>query len=166
VNTWLPLALSMKSNDHPAVYVPPPLIYVAFFFFSLLLQKLSPFDNQWLKTRGATLTAGMLILLCVLLCVPALWRFTVSKNTLITIKPARSLQTTRIYAFSRNPMYLGLLLLYCGIGVFKGNWWTFVLVPLLVMILQVYVIKKEENYLQNAFGEEYNRYKKKVRRWL
>jgi len=63
-------------------------------------------------------------------------------------------------------MYLGLLLLYCGMGVLKGNWWTFILIPLLVVVVQTYVIKKEEHYLQNAFGEEYSAYKNKVRRWL
>ena len=63
-------------------------------------------------------------------------------------------------------MYLGLLLLYCGIAILKGNWWTLVLIPLLVMLIQIYIIKKEENYLQNAFGDEYDTYKKKVRRWM
>ena len=63
-------------------------------------------------------------------------------------------------------MYLGLLLLYFGLGVFKGNWWTFILAPFLVLIIQIYVIKKEEKYLQNAFGEEYNRYREKVPRWI
>jgi len=156
----------MKSNDHPAVYIPPPLIYVAFFFFSVLLQKLSPFDNKWLKTRPATITGGIFIGLGVLFCVPALWRFMVSKNTLVPIKPANSLQTTGIYSLSRNPMYLSLLLLYCGIAFLNGNWWTFVLIPLLVMVIQIYVIRREENYLQNAFGEEFDVYKKKVRRWM
>jgi protein-S-isoprenylcysteine O-methyltransferase Ste14 len=156
----------MKSNNHPAVYIPPPLIYVAFFFFSRLLQHLAPFDNRWLNTRAATITGGILIAGCVSLCVPALWRFKASKNTLLTIKPANSLQTTRIYSISRNPMYLSLLLLYCGMAALKGNWWTFILIPLLVMVIQTYVIKREENYLENAFGEEYDRYKQKVRRWM
>jgi protein-S-isoprenylcysteine O-methyltransferase Ste14 len=156
----------MKKNDHPAVYIPPPLIYVAFFFLSMLLQKISPFDNKWLKTTAATITGWTLIALGILLCLPALRQFKVSKNTLITIKPANSLQTTSIYSFSRNPMYLSLLLLYCGIAILKGNWWTLVLIPLLVAVIQIYVIKKEENYLQNAFGDEYNTYKKRVRRWM
>ena len=156
----------MKKNDHPAVYIPPPLIYVAFFFFSLLLQKLYPLDGKWLKLTAATITGWILIALCFLLCAPALWRFKVSKNTLMPIKPANSLQTTSIYSFSRNPMYLSLLLLYCGIAILKGNCWTLVLIPLLVMVIQIYVIRKEENYLQKAFGDEYTTYKKKVRRWM
>jgi protein-S-isoprenylcysteine O-methyltransferase Ste14 len=156
----------MKKNDHPAVYIPPPLIYAAFFFFSLLLQKFYPFDNRWLKLSAATITGWVLIVCCFLLCVPALWRFKVSGNTLMTIKAANSLQTTSIYSFSRNPMYLSLLLLYCGIAILKGNGWSLILIPVLIMVIQNYVIRKEENYLQKAFGDEYNIYKKKVRRWM
>ena len=156
----------MKTNDHPGVYVPPPLIYIGFFFFAVLLQKLLPVDNRWLKTEMASIAGWVLAALSFLLIFPALLRFIVSKNTLITVKPASSLQTTGIYSFTRNPMYLGLLLLYCGIAVLKANWWALFLIPLLTLVVQAYIIRKEENYLQKAFGEEYTAYKKKVSRWL
>ena len=63
-------------------------------------------------------------------------------------------------------MYTGLLLAYIGVGNVVGNWWTFVLIPVLVWIVSSYVIRKEEGYLSRAFGEEYHRYKKNVRRWI
>ena len=156
----------MKPKDHPGVYMPPPLIYVAFFLFSLFLQKISPLERSWLDTQMADIIGWVLIALNFILAFPAIWRFIVSKNTLVPIRPANSLQTTGIYSLTRNPMYLGLLLLYCGIAVFKGNWWTFILIPFLIMFIQLYVIKKEENYLQRAFGDEYFAYKKKARRWI
>jgi protein-S-isoprenylcysteine O-methyltransferase Ste14 len=156
----------MKTKNHPGVYIPPPLIYVGFFFFAVLLQKLFPFDNKWLKTGAASIAGWILIALNFLLTFPAISRFIVSKNTLVTIKPANSLQTTGIYSFTRNPMYLGLLLLYCGLAILIGNWWTIILVPLLTLVVQAYIIKKEEHYLQKAFGEEYTAYKKSVSRWI
>jgi protein-S-isoprenylcysteine O-methyltransferase Ste14 len=96
----------------------------------------------------------------------ALRKFWLTKNTLITAKPARSLQTSGIYSLTRNPMYLGLLLLYTGFSCFTNNCWTLILLPLLFIIIQEYVIKREENYLDRAFAEKYNEYKRKVRRWI
>ena len=156
----------MKTKNHPGVYIPPPLIYVGFFFFGILLQRLFPVDTKWLKTGTASIAGWILIVFNFILIFPAISRFIVSKNTLITVKPAHSLQTTGIYSFTRNPMYLGLLLLYGGIAILKGNWWTIILAPLLTLVVQAYIIKKEEQYLQKAFGEEYTAYKKSVSRWI
>lgn len=156
----------MNTKNHPGVYIPPPLIYVALFSGSVLMQKLWPFDNRWLHTTQANIIGWLLIAFCLLFVVAALRRFIITKNTLVTIKPATSLQTEGIYAYSRNPMYLSLLLLYTGLAFFFGNWWTFFLIPLLITIIQRYVIRKEEQYLFIAFGEQYYVYKKKVRRWI
>ncbi|MCW3117067.1 MAG: isoprenylcysteine carboxylmethyltransferase family protein [Chitinophagaceae bacterium] len=156
----------MKTKDHPGVYIPPPLIYVAVFFFSVLLQKLFPLKGIGLNSEKTLIIGWILILLSLLLTFPALWRFLVSKNSLIPIKSANSLQTEGIYSFTRNPMYLGLIVLYTGVAFLKGNDWTFILIPLLIIIVQLYVIRKEENYLQRVFGEKFNDYVKKVRRWI
>lgn len=156
----------MKTTDHPGIYLPPPILYAAFFFLSILIQNLFPFETQSLRTGAASVVGWALIAAGVLVDFPALWRFIMTKNTVVTIKPAHSLQTGGIYAFTRNPMYLGLLLVYTGLGVLKGNWWTLILVPFLVLVIQLYIIKKEEDYLQRRFGEEYKAYKKRVRRWI
>jgi protein-S-isoprenylcysteine O-methyltransferase Ste14 len=156
----------MQKKDHPGVYIPPPLIYVAFFFLSVALQKAMPLNSLFLQTAVAATAGRVLLIAGILVLLPALWKFLVSKNTLITINPAHYLQTAGIYSFTRNPIYLGLLLLYSGIGFFKGNWWTFIVIPLLIITVQVYIISKEEHYLQRAFGNAYLQYKKKVRRWI
>lgn len=156
----------MQKKDHPGVYIPPPLIYVAFFFLSVALHKILPLNNLFLQKATAATAGWILLVAGIVIVVPALWKFIASKNTVVTVKPASSLQTTGIYAITRNPMYLGLLLLYCGVGVFKGNGWTFIVIPLLIATVQLYIIRKEERYLQRAFGNEYLQYKRKVRRWI
>ena len=156
----------MTTKNHPGVYVPPPLIYVAFFFLSFILQKWRPLDQAMLNTTTAHIVGWLFITLFFIICVLSMHKFIRSKNTVITVKPATSLQTTGIYAFTRNPMYISLLLLYCGLAVFKGNWWTFILLPLLILVVQLYVIRKEETYLYDAFGKSYLDYRKKVRRWI
>lgn len=156
----------MSKKNHPGIFIPPPLIYVAIFLLSTLLQRLSPIKTGWLHTIPAHIIGLFLIMLYVVLAFASIGRFVKTKNTIITVKPATSLQTTAIYSFSRNPMYLSLVLLYCGLAVFIGNWWTLILLPLLIIIIEQYVIRKEEEYLSDAFGEEYNAYCRQVRRWI
>jgi protein-S-isoprenylcysteine O-methyltransferase Ste14 len=93
-------------------------------------------------------------------------QFIRTKNTIVPNKPASSLQTTGVYHSTRNPMYLALMLVYLGLSCLIGNWWNIILLPLLFMIIQEYIIKKEEQYLVRTFGQEYIDYRHRVRRWL
>jgi protein-S-isoprenylcysteine O-methyltransferase Ste14 len=154
------------SKDHPGVYLPPPLVYVSVFFASIFCQRAFPVDHHWFSAPGIEVAGWALIASGIFLLLSSLWRFLISKNTLIPIKPAQSLQTSGIYAISRNPMYLALLCIYGGIAIFKGNLWTFIMAPIVVFIIQSYVIKKEEQYLMRAFGDLYLEYTKRVRRWI
>lgn len=156
----------MNPRNHPGVYVPPPLLYAAFFLLSLLLQKWWPLERAALHTPEARVLGALLVAGYVVVFVLALRQFVASRNTLVTIKPATSLQTTGIYAFTRNPMYLSLVLLYAGLAVLVGNWWTLMLLPLLIAVVQLYVIRREEQYLQEAFGQAYDAYRRRVNRWI
>lgn len=153
-------------KDNPGVYLPPPIIYVALFLLSIFIQKVIPVNDSFFHQEIHAYFGYGFIIAAVSMLLPALLRFLKTKNTLITIKPANSLQTHGIYAFTRNPMYLGLLTLYTGIAFLKGNWWTLALIPILILIIQSFVIKKEEAYLERAFGNSYLLYKAKVRRWI
>ncbi len=153
-------------KTHPGVYIPPPVIYTLMFLLSLLLQKLVPISALFFKTQIGAVLGYLFVAFGLIFSLPAIVKFIGSKNTLITIKPANSLQTGGVYSITRNPMYLGLLLLYTGIAFFAGNWWTFILIPMVVMIITTYVIGREEKYLLDAFGQDYTSYKIKVRRWI
>ena len=154
------------TTDSPGVYVPPPLLYVIVFLASLLLQHFFPLHFGMGLGRWTEIPGLLLIALALLFMAPSLLQFIRTRNSLIPFKPARSLQTDRIYAITRNPMYFGLLLAYLGICVFAGNWWTLLLVPALILLVQKTVIIKEEKYLQRAFGAEYEAYRSRVRRWI
>jgi protein-S-isoprenylcysteine O-methyltransferase Ste14 len=157
----------MKTTiDSPGVVIPPPLFYVAVFLFSLLLQKLIPINPAVLRSTAFEIAGIAIVAISLIFTVPALLQFLKTKNTIITVKPANSLQTSGIYTVTRNPMYFALLLLYIGLTLLTGNWWTLILVPLLVLIVTQRIIKPEERYLLRAFGEPYVSYKAKVRRWI
>lgn len=156
----------MKQRDHAGVYFPPPFIYAGIFLLSLWIQNRIPLEVGWKHSLQANAMGWTLIAISQLFSFSALRKFFITKNTLNPHKPARSLATGGIYSYSRNPMYFGLLLLYSGLAFLLGNWWTFILIPLLIVIVQLSVIKKEELYLASAFGEEYDDYRKRVRRWI
>lgn len=155
-----------SSKDHPGVYPPPPLFYVLVFLLSIFIQKYIPLSVGFFALQITVVLGVTFIIIGAFFILPALIKFFQSKNTLITIKPANSLQTTGIYSISRNPMYLGLLSIYIGIAFFLGNWWTFVFIPLVILIITYFVIGNEEKYLGRTFGKDYQDYREKVRRWI
>ncbi|MGF7231282.1 methyltransferase family protein [Arachidicoccus sp.] len=156
----------MSNQDHPGIYIPVPLFFIAFFFFSYLLQTAAPFDISFLHSQGALIVGWIFVAAGVAHVIPAWVQFIRSCNSVVTIKPARTLQTNGVYAFSRNPMYIGFYFLYLGFALLYGNLWTFIVMPVLALIINLYVIKREERYLRRKFGREYKSYKKSVRRWL
>jgi protein-S-isoprenylcysteine O-methyltransferase Ste14 len=156
----------MKPKDNPGVYIPPPLIYAAIFVSSVFLQKKVAIDDS-LFQKQFTIVAGIIFFILALFFIGrSLLQFVHSKNTVLTIKAASSLQTTGIYQITRNPMYLGLVIVYLGLTCFIGNWWNIIFLPLLLFIIQEHVIKREEKYLARRFDKEYSDYKQEVRRWL
>lgn len=81
-------------------------------------------------------------------------------------QPARLVVCSGPYRFSRNPMYVGLTVITLGVSLLADNVWMLVLLPVVLILLTVFVIKREEVYLSEAFGGEYKSYTDRVRRWL
>lgn len=90
------------------------------------------------------------------------------RTTVNPFTPERSSSVvdTGIYRFSRNPMYLGLLLGLLGWGVFLGNWVSVLLLPAFVAYMNRFQIRAEERALAARFGPQYLEYSRSVRRWL
>ena len=154
-----------KKTDSPGVFIPPPIIYLLIFLSSFLLQRALPIKLS--VSYYLTLSVGIIcIISSIAVLIAAIGLFIKSKNTLITIRPANSLQTAGIYSFTRNPMYLGLMLLYTGIAMIIVNWWALILLPELVLIVTYFIIKPEERYLERSFGLLYLQYKREVRQWI
>jgi len=70
------------------------------------------------------------------------------------------------YRFSRNPMYLSLLMLQLSLAMYFMSLWLLLTLPLLQLLLLKGVILPEEQYLDRRFGESYLKYKSQVRRWI
>lgn len=150
----------------PGVYFPPPLLYVLIFILALFIQRMIPIADTLFHLRIIKAVGIIFLIIALFFLARSLRQFFQSKNTVILFKPALSLQKTGIYGISRNPMYVGLVLAYIGITCSIGNWWNIILFPILFVIVQEYIIKREEKYLELEFGQQYIEYKKTVRRWL
>ena len=85
------------------------------------------------------------------------------------IKPfeeSTQLVTGGMYRLTRNPMYLGMVIVLFGIAILFGTISAFFPIPLFVWLIQTNFIGFEETALESTFGDEYRKYKKTVRRWL
>ena len=78
----------------------------------------------------------------------------------------QELTMTGPYAFTRNPLYLGLIALYVGLALLWPSFWALVLTPVGIAALWWGAIAPEERYLRAKFGVEYDAYCARVRRWL
>ena len=83
-----------------------------------------------------------------------------------TNEPTRVLVTNGIHGWTRNPIYLGMFLIYGGIGVAAQNTWILVLTLPLAILIRYGVVAREEAYLERRFSNAYLDYKQRVRRWL
>lgn len=63
-------------------------------------------------------------------------------------------------------MYVALTAITLGIALLADNLWMLLLLPVVLFVLTVFVIRREEAYLEKTFGEEYRAYQKRVRRWI
>lgn len=80
--------------------------------------------------------------------------------------PTTAIVSGGVFGLSRNPIYLSFTLLYCGIALLFNGLWAFLFLPPLIAVVHTGVIMREENYLEQKFGDEYLRYKARVRRWI
>jgi protein-S-isoprenylcysteine O-methyltransferase Ste14 len=91
-----------------------------------------------------------------------------ARTTLNPLKPDKSsaLVMSGIYRYTRNPMYLGLLLVLLGWAFFLANALAFVFLPVFILYMNRFQIDPEERVLASVFGQEFVAYLSKVRRWL
>ena len=147
------------------IQFPPPFIYVAGIVLGWLVDRLRP-----LPIGGPPVLRVLLAIACVLAWLllggAALRVFRRERTTLIPNQPASALATTGIYSRTRNPMYLSLAVLYMGVALMLNTWWPILIEPIVLVIVDRFVIEREERYLTQAFPHEYDEYRRRVRRWL
>ena len=143
----------------------PPLIALVLIILEVILHYFLPIYRLFPIPLNYFL--GVLIfLLGMLSAITGLGAF--RKNN-VNFRPgtrSRILVTKGIYGYSRNPMYLGILLVLMGIAVFLGTLSPFISPVLLFLFMNYFMMPFEERLLEKRFGKSYLDYKRKVRRWI
>jgi protein-S-isoprenylcysteine O-methyltransferase Ste14 len=156
--------MAAEKPDHAGVVVPPPLFWAAAMGLGLALQKYSALPAV---PRPVAVPAGWaLVLFWILGTAAAMREFRRARTSLVPVKPAAALLTAGPFRLSRNPLYLSLTALYAAVSLLVGALWPLLLLPLVLWLVQRLVIAREEAYLERRFGEQYRRYRGRVRRWL
>ncbi len=117
---------------------------------------------------GRVYVMGGLLVVAVAIILISLIQFFRAKTSVDPTKPSKvsSLVTDGLYKYSRNPMYLALLLLLLAWGLWLGNAFNTLLAALFVGYMNRFQILPEEEALLRAFGKEYQQYVTNVRRWF
>lgn len=118
-------------------------------------------DWRWPLALGLAGLGGVLILICGI-------AFLRARTTVHPTHPEETsaLVVDGLYRLSRNPMYLGLLLILLAWGIHLGSVPGLLLAPLFVFTITRYQIVHEERALAENFGDSYRDYAERVRRWL
>ena len=145
----------------------PPLLFAAALLLGLASDRLLPWPFAVPGIdRVHWMTAGVLLLVGVALAAAGIRDFSRAATPVPTNEPTRVLVTTGIHGWTRNPIYLGMFLVYGGIGIASRSPWTLILTLPLAITIRYGVIGREEAYLERRFGAAYRDYNARVRRWM
>jgi protein-S-isoprenylcysteine O-methyltransferase Ste14 len=151
----------------PGVIMRPPRLYLACLLLGLALDRALPLPLDLPGTVPMQWIAGAcLIVIGGSIFAAGVRNFSRAATPVPGSQPVRSLVVAGIHGWSRNPIYVGMSLVYAGIGIAARSSWVFVLALPLAIIMRYIVVAREEAYLERHFGDAYRDYKARVRRWL
>lgn len=152
--------------DRPAILAPPPLLFFACLLAGWGLGLLRPFEPVAM-TPAARLAIGLsLFVAATAFAIPALVVMHRFQTPAEPWKPTVRIVRAGPFRFTRNPIYVGLVLVLAGLAALTASGWLALFVPVLFLLLDRGVVRGEERYLTGKFGEEYVAYTRDVRRWI
>jgi protein-S-isoprenylcysteine O-methyltransferase Ste14 len=167
------LIFRIVKGDSKTRWFYTPVIAFLFLLFLSLFIIAALFTDKWLNLPSISYLPWTLIPAVLLLAaglVLYFWtilQFMGAQGTPVPINPPQKLITGGIYAYSRNPMLMGMFLIFFGVGIIIGSLsLTVIYTPLLILIFYFQVTKIEEKEMELKFGQEYLEYKKRVPRFL
>lgn len=154
----------LEEVDNPGVIAFPPALFAGTLAIGLLLHFVFPIT---FLPRLVAITSGMIVFAgAALIASSAFSAMRRAQTAVNPSQPTTAIVSEGAFSFSRNPIYLSLTLLYIGIALLLNALWALLLLLPLLAVVQNGVIKREEDYLERKFGDDYIRYKTSVRRWV
>jgi protein-S-isoprenylcysteine O-methyltransferase Ste14 len=157
--------ITASSNDGARVRIPPPMVFLSGALASWLAHQAVPMPLGVAGSFGSGLALAAFVFGAGFLLASANLVRRTGQDPL-PWKPTPSVIDTGIYAWTRNPMYVGMAAIELALGLWMNTAWILGAVPLAMFIVYRTAIQPEEAYLLEKFGQEYASYKARVRRWL
>src|SRR5882724_3306695 len=152
--------------DSAGVRFPPPFLYLGALLLGLAAERFVTLRSFGIGWRLLVATGALLFVAGAAMMLAAAGLFRRLGTNVPPSQPTTLIATTGPYRWTRNPMYLGMALIYAGLAIGFDGPIAFALLPLVLIAIQTQVIAREERYLETKFGDDYRRYKAEVRRWL
>ena len=157
----------MSKADYAEVAIKPPLLFLGAMVRGSVLTLFLPIGPGLASPNALGLAVGIIFLLLgfalAFFSVRALFR---AGTNVVPGEPATALVIVGPYHVTRNPIYVGMVLIYFGLAIVLTSIWVLVLLIPVLSILQRGVVVPEETYLDRKFGDAYPRYKARVPRWI
>ena len=143
--------------------IPPPIVTIVFLFVIFFTKDLFRFSVTLPSSLGFIIILAGLVIIFI-----AARQFKAANTTINPIKPknASVLVSKGIFSYSRNPMYLGMLLIIIGFSIIHSLMAVLVIMPLWVIYITNFQIIPEEEAMEILFKEDFLNYCKKTRRWI
>lgn len=159
--------MTEQNADTAGVIAFPPLLLAGALGAAVLLQLIAPIGILAPALSAASLAIGVpLAVLAAVLAISGIRAFRTAGTNVEPFKPALVLVDAGPYRFTRNPMYLGLMLLHLALTVLASLDWGLLTLVALALLLHFGVVLREERYLARRFGQPYTDYLARTRRWL
>ena len=144
--------------------IPPPIVTLTFILLSFWLANYLPklvFNYQGLLSLIMTLIGLTIIVIGVK-------TFHKSDTTVNPLNPSEAshLVTHGVFSYTRNPMYLGMVIILLGVSIYNGVYIGIIILPCFIFYITEFQIKPEEEAMEEIFPGDYTDYLKRVRRWL
>jgi protein-S-isoprenylcysteine O-methyltransferase Ste14 len=152
---------------HPVMHIPVPWVFILAYLIGVALQLFFPIHIRSSEIVRYGLVVGLaFVVVGIAIAFSALGIFKRRSTTTIPFETPTSLVMSGPYRFTRNPMYVGLTLIYLGVAGTRAELWPVIVLPVLLAYVNFIVIPVEEQHLREAFGDSYAQYSARVRRWL
>lgn len=150
--------------DNAQVAFHPPLLLALALIIGFVIRWAAPLP---FLPRGLSVSLGPMVTAASFgLFFWAVYTMRAGNASIPTSEPTDAIIVRGPFRFSRNPIYLSMLLLQVGVGIWANSPWFFMLAAISAVLLSWGVISREERYLERKFGSEYSSYMSRVRRWL
>lgn len=153
------------AEDGPNVRLHPPVVLLVTLAVAYGL-KIALGGGALLPAGVRENVGGLLMIVAISLVIWSIAHFRQHRELLLPHTPSQHLMTDGPFRFSRNPIYLGMAIFIVGAGRATNNPWMIGSSLLFAAIIDLFVIRREEAYLAERFGDAYASYRSRVRRWL